>query len=178
MQGVILAGGQGTRMRAVSADVPKSMLPIGGKPVLVHQIELLKAYGITEIIILVNHLKDSIISFFGNGEKFGVSITYYQEAVPLGTVGGVKAIESLLTGDFVLLYGDVMVDMDIHLLQKFHTERKSECTLVVHPNDHPYDSDLVDIDATGRVTAFHPKPHQEKRYYRNLVSAGMYILSL
>src|ERR1043166_2414768 len=114
MQAVILAGGQGTRMRAVSTDVPKSMLPIGNKPVLVYQIELLKNYGITEIIILVNHLKDSIISFFGNGERFGVSITYYEEAVPLGTVGGVKAIEDLLKGDFILLYGDVMVDMDIH----------------------------------------------------------------
>ncbi len=177
MQGVILAGGQGTRMRTVSADVPKSMLPIGGKPVLVHQIELLKAHGIVDIIILVNHLKDSIISLFGNGERFGISITYYEEAVPLGTVGGVKAIEDLLKGDFVLLYGDVMVDMDIHLLQKFHAERKSECTLVVHPNDHPYDSDLVDIDATGRITSFHPKPHEENKYYRNLVSAGMYILS-
>ncbi len=178
MQAVILAGGQGTRMRAISTDVPKSMLPIGDKPVLVHQIELLKSHGITEIIILVNHLKDSIISYFGSGEKFGVTISYYEEVVPLGTVGGVKAIENMLKGDFILLYGDVMVDMDIHRLQKFHSVKNSECTLVVHPNDHPYDSDLVDIDNDGRVTTFHPKPHEEDKYYRNLVSAGMYILSL
>ncbi len=71
-----------------------------------------------------------------------------------------------------------MVDMDIHRLQKFHLNKKSECTLVVHPNDHPHDSDLVDLDATSRITAFHPKPHDEKKYYRNLVSAGMYIFSL
>jgi D,D-heptose 1,7-bisphosphate phosphatase len=177
MQAVILAGGQGTRMRTISGDVPKSMLPIGGKPVLVHQIELLKSYGITEIIILVNHLKNSIISFFGNGEKFGVSISYYEEVVPLGTVGGLKAIEDRLKGDFILLYGDVMLDMDIHRLQKFHAAKNSECTLVVHPNDHPYDSDLVEIDNDGKITAFHPKPHEENKYYRNLVSAGMYILS-
>src|SRR5262249_54679968 len=153
-----------------------SMLPIGGKPLLVHQVELLKSYGVTDIIILVNHLKDSIIAYFGDGKKFGVSISYYEEKVPLGTVGGVKEIENLLKGDFILLYGDVMLDIDIHRLQQFHADKKSHCTLVVHPNDHPYDSDLLDIDADGRVTAFHPKPHEENKYYRNLVSAGMYIL--
>lgn len=177
MQAVILAGGQGTRIRSVNADVPKSMLPIAGKPLLLHQVEFLKLYNITEIIITVNHLKDSIISFFGDGSKFGVSIFYFEETTPLGTVGGVKAVEHLLKDDFILLYGDVMVDMDIYRLQQFHADKKSECTLVVHPNDHPYDSDLVDIDNDDRVTAFHPKPHQENKYYRNLVSAGLYVFS-
>ncbi|MBS1486947.1 MAG: HAD-IIIA family hydrolase [Bacteroidetes bacterium] len=177
VQAVILAGGQGTRIRSVDAGTPKSMLPIGGKPLLQHQIEWLKSYGIKEVILLVNHLKEPIISFFQNGEKWGIGISYYEEATPLGTVGGVKEIENKIKGDFLLLYGDVMADMDIHRLQQFHSSKKSDCTLVVHPNDHPHDSDLVDMDAEERINAFHPKPHDATRYYRNLVNAGVCIFS-
>lgn len=177
VQAVILAGGKGTRIQSVQVDLPKSMLPIGGKPLLQHQVEWLKRYGINEIILLVNHLKESVISFLGNGEKWGVTIRYYEEPTPLGTVGGVKEIENQIKGDFILVYGDVMADMDLLRLQKFHLDNGSECTLVVHPNDHPYDSDLVDMDAAGRITAFHSKPHAPGKFYRNLVNAGVYILS-
>lgn len=177
MQAVILAGGQGTRLKSVTTEIPKPMLPIGDKPLLEHQVDLLKSHGITEIIILVNHLKESIQNHFKNGERFGVKISYYEETVPLGTVGGVKAIEDKITGDFILVYGDVMFSMDLNRLSDFHRAKKSDCTLVVHPNDHPYDSDLVEIDHTSRVTAFHSKPHQSGHYYRNLVNAGVYLFS-
>src|SRR5688572_22944138 len=93
MKAVILAGGQGTRLQSVSTQIPKPMLPIGSKPLLEHQIELLHSNGITEIIILVNHLKESIQEYFQDGAKWGVNISYYEETTPLGTVGGVKAIE-------------------------------------------------------------------------------------
>jgi D,D-heptose 1,7-bisphosphate phosphatase len=153
------------------------MLPIGSKPLLEHQVELLRSFGITEIIILVNHLKESIQEYFQDGSKWGGSITYHIEATPLGTVGGVKAIEDQIKGDFLLIYGDVMFTMDLKKLIDFHQSHQSECTLVLHPNDHPYDSDLVEIDIDSRITAFHSKPHTTQTYYRNLVNAGVYLFT-
>jgi D,D-heptose 1,7-bisphosphate phosphatase len=177
MKAIILAGGQGTRMGNLTSEIPKPMLKIGGKPVLEHQIELLKRYNITDIIILVNYLKDSIIEYFKEGEEHGVSIRYFEEKEPLGTTGGIKEIEDQLTEDFIVFYGDVMIDMHLGRLIDFHTKHKSECTLVLHPNDHPFDSDLVETDENHQVINFLPKPHPKGIYYKNLVNAGAYILS-
>ena len=177
MQAVILAGGQGTRLKSINTLVAKPMMPIGNKPLLEHQVELLKSFGIRDVIILVNHLKESIQHYFHDGSKWGMNISYYEEVVPLGTVGGVKAIEDQITGDFLVVYGDVMLSMDIARLIRFHKEKKSACTLVLHPNDHPYDSDLVELDHQGKISTFHSKPHEANRYYRNMVNAGVYVFS-
>ena len=177
MKAVIIAGGKGTRMKDLSVEIPKAMLQIGNIPVLQHQVELFGKYGINEIIIIVNHLKDSIKNHFGEGKKFNVKIKYFEEENPLGTVGGLKEIEKELIEDFFVIYGDVMVNMDLSLFKKFHKENKSECSIVLHPNDHPYDSDLVETNAQGRIVAFHSKPHKENKYYRNLVNAGAYIFN-
>ncbi len=177
MKAFILAGGKGTRLGEKTQLIPKPMIHIGGKPVLQHQVELFKSYGVTSITILVNHLSDAIIQHFGDGKDFGVSITYHNENEPLGTAGGLKDLEGNLGEDFFLLYGDVMINMDLNRLVLYHKEKGSECTIVVHPNDHPQDSDLVDIDDNGRVVAFHSKPHKEGAYYRNLVNAGLYVMN-
>ncbi len=177
MQAVILAGGLGTRLQDFAPNIPKSMLTIGDMPLLEHQLQLLKNHGITEVFLIVNHLKESIQHYFGDGTRLGIQISYYEEQQPLGTVGGIKAIENLLTDDFIVLYGDVMVDMDISRLIDFHQRTQSDCTLVIHPNDHPFDSDLVELDQTNRITAFHPKPRDHSRFYRNLVNAGLYVMS-
>ncbi len=177
MKAVILAGGKGTRLGNLTRDIPKPMIPLLGKPLLEYHVELLRDYGITEIWILVNYLKDSIIQHFGNGAAWNVSIQYFQELEPLGTTGGIKAIESHLTEDFLVLYGDVMVNMDIQRLIDFHKSQKADATLVLHPNDHPYDSDLVELNQQKRITAFHPKPHPKDAYFRNLVNAGLYVFS-
>jgi D,D-heptose 1,7-bisphosphate phosphatase len=176
-QAVILAGGRGARLGEFTDDMPKPMIPVGEKPVLQHQVELLVGYGIRDIIILVNYLKESIISFFKNGINFGARISYFEEPYPLGTVGGIKEIEEQLAGDFLVFYGDVMVDMDLSRMISLHRGKNSLCTLVLHPNDHPYDSDLVEINAENRIVALHPKPHDPAMYYSNLVNAGIYILS-
>jgi len=177
MQAVILAGGLGTRLQTVAPNIPKSMMPVGDKPILEHQIILLQKNGITDIIFIVNHLKDYIQIHFGNGSRWGVEISYYEEKSPLGTVGGIKAIEDSLMGDFLVLYGDVMVDMNIQRLLKFHEQTTSDCTLVLHPNDHPFDSDLVELDGANKIIQFHPKPRNNSTYYRNMVNAGMYVMS-
>jgi histidinol-phosphate phosphatase family protein len=177
MKAVILAGGKGTRMGTMVDEVPKPMLLICSKPVLEYQIELLKKYEIREIIIIVNHLKKKIIEYFGNGSAFGVNISYYEETEPLGTVGGIKAIENQITEDFMVLYGDVLVNMNLNRLVQFHFEKKGIATLVVHPNDHPHDSDLLDCDKDHLITGFYPKPHEPGKYYRNLVNAALYIFN-
>jgi histidinol-phosphate phosphatase family protein len=177
MQAVIVAGGRGNRLSEFTKEIPKPMLKIADRPLLQHQIELLKKYGITDIIILVNYLKNAIMDYFGDGSKFGVSISYFEEKEPLGTAGGIKEIESQWKDYFLVLYGDVMVNMDLDRLITFHVSKNSECTLVVHPNNHPFDSDLVEMNATDLITAFHPKPHPPGLIYRNLVNAGVYVFS-
>jgi D,D-heptose 1,7-bisphosphate phosphatase len=177
MKAVLLAGGKGTRMGDLTSEIAKPLLKVGGKPLLEHQILLLKRYKINELIILVNHLKEGIISYFGDGSNWGVQITYYEEPQPLGTVGGLKEVEHLLSEDFMVLYADVMINMHLGRFINFHKKKESECTLVVHPNDHPYDSDLVETDIENRITRFYPKPHNEGEYVPNLVNAGAYLFS-
>ncbi len=177
MKAVILAGGKGTRLADYTREIPKPMLQIGGKSILEHQIDLLIKYRIKEIIILVNYLKDVIINHFGDGSNYNISIRYFEEAKPLGTVGGLKEIEAWLEDDFFVLYGDVMINMDLQRLADFHAQKQSRCTLVLHPNNHPYDSDLVETDSDGRIISFHPKPHENLPWYHNLVNAGVYVFS-
>ncbi len=177
MQAVILAGGKGTRLGEMTLDIPKPMLLVRDKPLLHHQVDLLAKYGVKDIIILVSYLKAPVINYFGDGSRFGVTITYYEEITPLGTVGGIKEIEKWITGDFIVFYGDVMINMDLSRLIAFHQLKYSDCTLVLHPNDHPYDSDLVEINSSGRVIAFHSKPHDPQQSYHNLVNAGVYVLT-
>ncbi|MBN1951671.1 MAG: HAD-IIIA family hydrolase [Bacteroidales bacterium] len=177
MKAVILAGGKGTRMGSLTKETPKPMLEVGKEPILLHQVRLLRKFGIRDIIILVNHLKEPIIEYFKEENKFGVHLDFFVESSPLGTVGGIKEIDYHLQEDFLVLYGDVMINMDLERLISFHQKKNSECTLVLHPNDHPQDSDLVELDNDGRITAFYPKPHAEGHYYPNMVNAGAYILS-
>lgn len=177
MQAVILAGGRGARLGDHTREIPKPMMIIGDKPLLHHQVDLLVTYGIQDIILLVNYLKDPIISYFGDGKAFNARISYFEEPIPLGTTGGVREIEERLREDFLLVYGDVMFDMDISRLIRFHQLKNSECTLVLHPNDHPYDSDLAETNPEGRIVGFHPKPHKPGMSYHNLVNAGICVLA-
>lgn len=174
---VILAGGKGTRLKSISETLPKPMMPVAGKPLLEYQIDLCKKYGLEEVVLIVNHLKDSIIDYFGTGKNWGIKVSYFEEPAPLGTVGGVKEIEEQLKDDFLVLYGDVIMEMDLQRLYDFHKMKNSDVSLVVHPNDHPYDSDLVEVDAEDRVTHFHSKPLNPRKIYHNLVNAAAYVFS-
>lgn len=177
MKAVILAGGKGTRLQSRTNNIPKPMVPIAGVPLLEYQIRLLARYNIRDIIILTGFLADKIESYFQEGQMLGVRIQYYHEKKPLGTTGGLKEIEDMLTQDFLLLYGDVMVEMELTQLLNFHRQKQAFATLVLHPNDHPYDSDLVEISDDSKITAFYPKPREKGKYYLNLVNAGFYVLS-
>ena len=177
MKAVILAGGKGTRIEGVTKGIiPKPMIPVGGKPVLEHQINLLKKHGIKDIFIIIGHLSKKITEYFKNGRDYGVNISYFEEENPLGTAGGLKEIEKNLNETFILMYGDVMLNLDLARLISFHKAKKSDCTAVVHPNNHPFDSDLVELDGEKRMTGLHFKPHPEDITYNNLVIAALYVI--
>lgn len=178
MKAVILAGGLGTRLGEVTKDIPKPMVNVAGLPVLEHQIMLLKEFGITNIIIVVSHLSSVITEYFADGKKWGVHISYSPSTKDSGTAGAILPLRSKLHSSFLLLYGDTMLSMDLSRFLSFHRRKKgSLATLLVHPNDHPFDSDLVETDETDQVIALHSKPHAAHFTYHNLVNAGVYILS-
>jgi len=177
MQLVILAGGKGTRLGDLTRRIPKPMVPLAGKPMLEYQIELARRYGLRDVTILTGYQGNVIENYFGDGRHWGVRIRYHREQSPRGTAGALKQIEDRLTDDFLVFYGDVIMDLDLASLMAFHTQRSPLATLVVHPNNHPHDSDLLEIDDDARVTAFHPKPHAPGQYRRNLVNAALYVLS-
>lgn len=175
-QAIILAGGAGTRLRDRLGDLPKPMIPIAGKPLLEHQVELAKTHGFTDLVFFVHYRADLIENHFGDGSKWSVRIRYVTEREPLGTAGAVLAGSALLAERFVVLYGDTMVNVDLGRLWKAHENARADATLLLHPNDHPLDSDLVEVDANSRVLAFHNRPHPPGRWYQNLVNAGLYVL--
>ena len=177
MQVIILAGGKGTRMGDLARCVPKPMAPLAGKPILEYQIELVRRYGFTNILLLTGHLGEIIEDYFRDGDALGVSIRYHRESAPLGTAGALKEIEDRLDDDFFVFYGDTILDVDLHALARFHAERRSFTTLVVHPNNHPCDSDLLELGEDGRIVAFHPKPRAPERYYGNCANAALYVMS-
>jgi mannose-1-phosphate guanylyltransferase/phosphomannomutase len=170
---VIIAGGKGTRLGM--NDIPKPMISIGGKPLLEHQIILAKKYGIRDIYILSGYLSEVIVKYFGDGKDFGVQITHIVEQQSLGTAGAVKQIQGRINDRFLVFYGDILMDFDIAKFREFDALAPAAATIIVHPNDHPYDSDLVEVDGDDIVTAFHSKLRDTSYFYRNLVNAAVYI---
>lgn len=177
MKAVILAGGKGTRLGVLTQAIPKPMVELAGKPIVQYQVELCARSGLEEIIFIVNHLGEVIEDHFGDGKAFGIPIRYFYEEQPLGTVGGLVEIKEWLTEDFLVLYGDVMMDMNLARLIRFHQSKQSEATLVVHPNDHPFDSDLIELDEDQKVAKVLPKPHPLGMRYHNMVNAAVYLFS-
>ena len=124
MKVVIMAGGKGTRIASIANDIPKPMIRIGGKPILEHQIENLKACGLTDITLVIGHLGEAVRNYFQDGSAFGVNISYFMEDHPLGTAGALFKMPKL-TDDFLLMCGDVMVSVDFNRFIRFHREHKA-----------------------------------------------------
>ena len=176
---VIMAGGKGSRLRSITNDeIPKPMVPVDGKPLLEYQVEKLKAYGIKKIVMIVGHLGDKIVDHFKGGKNFGVEIDYIFEKEPLGTAGAFYYLKDKIDAkDFMLVFGDVFFDMDFDRMEDFHFKNSALTTLLAHPNGHPYDSDLIRMDDTGRVIGFDSKHNVRDYWYDNMVNAGMYIIN-
>jgi histidinol-phosphate phosphatase family protein len=175
-QVAILAGGLGKRLRALLGDLPKPMIPIAGRPLLEHQIELARHHGFTRIAIFACYQADVIQKHFGDGSKWGVALEYIIERDPLGTAGAVCDRLEVMEDRFLVIYGDTMLNVDLSRLWQSHDNSRAAATLLLHPNNHPLDSDLVEMDAHARITAFHNRPHDPDRYFQNLVNAGLYVI--
>lgn len=174
---VIQAGGKGTRLLELTKDkIPKPLLKLNNKPMLEWQIDNLKKYGVSNFIIIVGHLGNKIKEYFGNGEKQGIKISYIEENEPLGSAGALYYLKEY-KNSFLLIFGDVMFDFDIKRMIDFHEKNKASATLLVHPNSHPFDSDLIVMDKKKRVINLNPKNSKRDYWYDNCVNAGIYILS-
>jgi D-glycero-D-manno-heptose 1,7-bisphosphate phosphatase len=176
MKTVIMAGGKGTRIASVAADLPKPMISIAGMPVLERQIVNLAKSNLKDILIITGHLGGVIREYFGNGEKFGAHIAYYHEDNPLGTAGGLFKCINDLSDPFLLINGDLVFDIDFNRIVNFHNDKKALATLATHPNNHPYDSGGLDVDDDDSIIAWFAT-EDNRPYCHNLVNSGVHILT-
>ena len=173
-----MAGGKGTRLSSLTGgEIPKPMVRICGIPILEHQIITLSDNGIKDIIIIGGYLFDKISDYFENGEKWNVRIQYIKEEYPMGTAGALFYIKNIIKEDFLLVYGDIIFDIDIKRFVKLHQEKGAIVSLLAHPNAHPYDSDVIITDREDYVSCFLSKKSDREEYYKNLVNAGIYLIS-
>ena len=176
MYALILAGGKGERLRPLTDTLPKPMVPVCGKPILEHQVEWLKAGGITDVVFLAGYRWEAIKDHFGDGQDFGIKAHYSLEDSPLGRGGAIKAGFPQVPSSeqtVAVLNGDIITDETLDRLSAFHRERKSAneshlATIMVVPMVSPYG--LVDMDASGTVTGFREKVEME-----HWINAGIYL---
>lgn len=161
MKIVVIAGGQGTRIASVNKEIPKALIPIEGKPILEYEIEMARKQGFDDFLFIIGYKGDQIEDYFGNGSKWNINIEYFKEDEPLGTAGALGMLKDRLNDNFFVFYGDTIMDFDMNEMLRFHKENDAAATLFVHPNDHPYDSDIVLLNKDKRVTGFSNKPHPE-----------------
>ncbi len=175
MKAVILVGGEATRLRPLTDNTPKAMVPVLNTPFLEHVIRHLSQHQIREIILAQGHHQPFVKSYFQDGNRFGVRLSYTIENSPLGTAGAVKNAEKYLDETFLVLNGDIFTDLDVAALLGFHRERKARVTIALTPVDDPTSYGLVETTARGRVTRFLEKPKPDE-ITTNLINAGTYII--
>jgi D,D-heptose 1,7-bisphosphate phosphatase len=173
---VIVAGGPGIRLASVAGDLPKVLVPVGGKPVLQHQLELAGPAGVNEVTIFAGHLAEKILDFVGDGSRFGLTVRIFTEQEPMGNAGALLQSLDFLPEHYFVVYGDLMLTVDLQRIAKHHLEREADFTMMVHPNDHPQDSDLLETDANDWVTAIHACPHPHDQFFGNLANAALYVV--
>jgi NDP-sugar pyrophosphorylase family protein len=175
MKAVILAGGEGTRLRPLTLSAPKPVVPVVDRPFLRHQLDLLASAGIREVVFSVAYRPERIEAVFGDGSALGFKIRYAVEDSPLGTGGAVKNAERFLDERTVVLNGDVLTDLDLAAVVAAHRDRKASASIVLAPVPNPAAFGLVETDPDGRVRRFLEKPKPEE-ITTNTINAGVYVL--
>jgi NDP-sugar pyrophosphorylase family protein len=177
MKAIVLAAGMGTRLGSLTRHVPKPMLPIAGKPLLEHTIELLRRHGITDIALNLHHRPDVILRHFGSGEPWGVRLRYSYEASLLGSAGtALRQLAWVYPEPFLVYYGDVYSDVDLGELIHRHRESDAMATIAVHQVDDPTRCGIVEYDDGGRVRRFVEKPPADQ-VFSNWANSGIYALN-
>jgi len=177
MKGVIMAGGFGTRLRPLTCNIPKPMVPLANKPIIEHIISLLKKHGIKDIVVILYYQPEVIMDYFGDGDKFGVNITYVTASQDFGTAGSVKnAAKYLADESFLIISGDVLTDFDLKHIIKFHNEKNAWATITTTHVTNPLQYGIVIIDSkTGQITRFLEKPSWGE-VFSDTVNTGIYVL--
>lgn len=175
LKAVILVGGEGTRLRPLTYDTPKSMVPVLNQPFLKHTIAHLRQCGVANIILALNYLPEVIQDHFGDGSDLGVQLVYAVENDPLGTAGAVKNAEPYLNSTFAVLNGDVFTSLDIADMLAFHQRKGAKATIALTWVDNPCAFGVVETDNDKRVRRFVEKPSPD-RVTTNWINAGIYIL--
>jgi mannose-1-phosphate guanylyltransferase len=174
MKALFLAGGFGTRLKPITNDLPKPMVPIMGKPLLERNIENLKKHGVDEVVLSTCYKSHKIEKYFEDGRKLGIGISYISEDVPLGTAGAIKNAQSFFDDTFLVFNADILSDIDISEMIRFHKEKGALATIAVTQVENPSAYGVIEHDENGFITTFKekPQPHESSS---NLINAGVYI---
>jgi NDP-sugar pyrophosphorylase family protein len=174
---MILAAGEGTRLRPLTLTVPKPMLAVSGRPTLEWIIRWLKHYGVESAVINLHHQPQPVLDYFADGERQGVDIHFSVEETMLGTAGGIKRVEDRLQPAFVLIYGDMLTDMDLSELFAYHRDCCAEphITMMLSRAPNPWECGVVSIDESGRVMRFVEKPPRDE-IFSDLTNAGILVI--
>src|SRR3954470_7686631 len=175
MRAVVMAGGEGARLRALTSNQPKPMVPIVGKPCMEHILELLRDHGFQEIVVTVAFLPQSIRSYFGDGSSLGVEIEYSVEETPLGTAGSVRLASDPLEDTTLIISGDALCDIDLTQLVEFHRERNAAVTIGLKSVENPLEFGIVVTDEDGRVERFLEKPGWGQ-VFSDTINTGIYVI--
>jgi mannose-1-phosphate guanylyltransferase/phosphomannomutase len=175
VKAVVMAGGEGTRLRPLTSNQPKPMVPIVGKPCMEHIVELLKEHGFDDIVVTLAFMPQAIRGYFGAGESHGVSIRYSVEESPMGTAGSVKLAEDALDEPFLVISGDALCDIDLGELVRFHQEKEALVTIGLKSVDNPLEFGIVVTDEDGRIERFLEKPSWGQ-VFTDTINTGIYVL--
>lgn len=175
MKAVIMAGGFGTRLRPLSNNVPKPMIPVANKPIMEHIVALLVQHGITDLVTLLHFQPEQIEGHFGDGSPFGVRMTYVCPSEDFGTAGAVKNAEGCLADPFLIISGDVLTDFDLSAAAAFHRERQADLTIVLTRVENPLQYGVVITEPDGRITRFLEKPTWSE-VFSDTINTGIYLL--
>jgi mannose-1-phosphate guanylyltransferase/phosphomannomutase len=175
IKAIIMAGGEGSRLRPLTCDRPKPMVPVANKPVITYAIELLKKHGVQEIGVTLQYLPQAIMDYFGDGQDYGVKLHYFIEETPLGTAGSVKNASDFLTEPFFVVSGDALTDFDLSSALAFHRQAGALATLVLTTVENPLEYGVVITETNGKIKRFLEKPGWSE-VFSDQVNTGIYIL--
>ncbi|WP_051344045.1 sugar phosphate nucleotidyltransferase [Alicyclobacillus herbarius] len=175
MKAVILAGGKGTRLRPLTWNLPKPMVPLLDRPCMEYILDLLKRHGITDIAVTVQYLPQVIKSHFGDGSEYGVRLHYFEEDSPLGTAGSVKNAQAFFDDTFIVISGDALTDFHLGKVIDFHKTKQAAATIVMTRVEVPIEYGVVMTDEDGRIIRFLEKPSWSE-VFSNTVNTGIYVL--
>ena len=172
---MILAAGEGRRLRPLTLHMPKPMLPVAGRPLLEHIIIHLRRCGVADLAINLFHLPNAVISYFGDGAAWGVRLRYSVEERLLGSAGGVKRLEAFFDDTFVVYYGDLLTWADLRPMISHHRAKGALATMALYRVPDPWNRGIVELDDAGFIARFAEKPPRDQ-VFSNLANAGIYVL--